>query len=98
MASPSWLLALGGEIALARPGGHAGLPHADLDLVELAVEGGGGKAEDVLAMQLVGDGREGRVEVVGPAEFLPAAAGRVGQAADALVRVCRDAENVALEA
>ena len=66
--------------------------------MELAVEDARREAQHVLPMEFVGDARERRVQVVGLLQLEPSAAGRIGQPADALVGVRRDAEDVAFEA
>src|SRR5690606_30031139 len=66
------------EVALSRPRVQAWFLQLHLELVDLAVEDRGGEAQDILAVQLLGDARKGGTQFVcllqqeEPAARLPA--------------------------
>src|SRR5499427_1917268 len=64
-----------GLVALPRTDGGAALGHVDCELVHLAVETRRGETEGVLMVELVGDAREGRRQIVGGCQLEVAAAG-----------------------
>src|SRR5262252_8456611 len=64
-----------GLVALPRTDGGAALGHVDWELVHLAVETRRGETEGVLMVELVGDAREGRRQIVGGCQLEVAAAG-----------------------
>src|SRR6478735_3245119 len=57
------------NVRLPRTCLQAGAPDPDLEMVGLAVERRRGEAKRILAVQLVGDLRERRAQVVGGGEF-----------------------------
>src|SRR5687767_254764 len=75
-----------GDVALARPGLHSGLLQLHFELVHLAVEDGGGEAEHVLAVELLGNAGEGRAELVLLLQQVEPAAGLLRQLLEAAIR------------